>query len=298
MVRPEGSERSLVLTLDVITPIVDDAEQFGAIAAANSLSDVYAMGGRPEVALTFIGFPTEVLGEEMVGEVLAGVHAVCGRARCAVVGGHTMKDAEPKCGLAVVGSVEPDRIWSQKFAQPGDALILTKALGTGLVGQAVKHGDADEATIAAAVASMTTLNDTACEVGRRFEARACTDVTGFGLLGHLRNLLEASRVRARLDASAVPLLPGALALAASGCVPGGTRKNLAYAASVVSFAKGVDEATKLVLADAQTSGGLLLSVPSARAAAALSALADAGVASAARIGEVVSKGEPHVDVEA
>jgi selenide,water dikinase len=278
----------MVVTMDVITPIVDDARAFGTIAACNSISDVYAMGGRPEVALTFLGLPTEVLGDEIVGEVLEGVHELCARAKCAIVGGHTMKDSEPKCGLAVIGSVEPDRVWSQRFAQVGDALVLTKPIGTGLVGQSIRQGNADEAAVAAAIAQMSALNDVACEVGRRFGAHACTDVTGFGLLGHLRNVVEASGVEARLTASAIPLLPGVHALAAAGCVPGGSRRNLEYANVVTRFDEAIDEATQLVLADAQTSGGLLLFLPASAAHEAVTAMTDEGVA-AAIIGEIASE---------
>ena len=296
VVRPEGSARSLVLTMDVVTPMVDDAVAFGAIAAANSLSDVYAMGGEPEVALSFLGLPTEVLGNEIVGQVLEGVHRVCKLARCAIVGGHTMKDSEPKCGLAVVGTVDPEGAWSQRLAQPGDALLLTKPIGTGLVGQAYKKDGAVIEALDEAVEQMMALNDVACRVGRRFGTHACTDVTGFGLLGHLRNVVEASGVRARLEAAKVPLLAGVTKLAAEGCVPGGTKRNLAYAAPLLSFAAGIDEAMQLVLADAQTSGGLLLSLPADQAADALRALRDEGVARAAVVGEIVDRGEPHIDV--
>ncbi len=286
IVRPDGAERSLVLTMDVVTPIVDDPRAFGAIAACNAISDVYAMGGRPELALTFLGVPTEVLGEAIVGEVLAGVHEVCQRARCAVVGGHTMKDSEPKCGLAVVGSVAPDAVWSQRFAEPSDVLLLTKPIGTGLVGQSVRGERADPEAVAAAVAQMTALNDVACEVGIAHAARACTDITGFGLLGHLRNLAEASEVTIELSASAVPRLPGALELAASDCIPGGSRRNLAYASAITTFGADVDEPMQLLLADAQTSGGLLLAFPADRAEAALAELHERGLTFAARVGEV------------
>jgi selenide, water dikinase len=295
IVRPDGATRSLAVTMDVITPIVDDPRAFGAIAACNSLSDVYAMGGRPEVALTFLGMPTEVLGEAVVGEVLAGVHEVCGRARCAVVGGHTMKDSEPKCGLAVIGSVEPDRVWSQKFAKPGDLLIVTKPIGTGLVGQSVRAEQADPEALRIAVEQMSALNDVACEVGREFGAHACTDVTGFGLLGHLRNLVEAAVVGILLDAPSVPLLPGVTELARGGCVPGGSRRNLTYAEHVTTFADDVDEATRLVLADAQTSGGLVLSMPEDAAQGALARLHERGITFAAIFGQVVA-GPARVEV--
>jgi len=296
IVRPEGAARSLVLTMDVVTPIVDDPRTFGAIAACNALSDVYAMGGKPELALSFLGLPSDTLGLDVVREILAGVHDVCGRARCAIVGGHTMKDSEPKCGLSVVGSVEPDAVWSQRFAREGDVLVLTKAVGTGLVGQAIRKGDAAPAWIDAAVSRMTQLNDVACELGRRHQVRAATDVTGFGLLGHLRNLVEASRVTVTLRTSDVPTLPGAIELARSGCVPGGTRRNLAYAGAVTRFAEAVDEAQRLLLADAQTSGGLLLALPEAAAPALLTALVDAGLTDAAVVGDVGASDTPSIVV--
>jgi selenide,water dikinase len=296
VLRPPGAERSLVFTIDVITPIVDDPAVFGEIAAQNALSDVYAMGGRPELALCFVGFPSDLLGVEAVAEVLAGVRRACDRAGCVVVGGHTMKDSEPKCGLAVIGSVAPDGVWSQRGAEPGDALILTKAIGTGLVGQAIKSGEADESWMAAATRSMTASNRSACEIVSGLGVRAATDVTGFGLLGHLRNLVEASGVVAELSASSVPLLPGAFALAERGTVPGGTRANLRYAGAVCDFDAGVAEPLSIVLADAQTSGGLLLCVPEARAAAALDALQAGGVDQAARVGRIVAKGLPKIVV--
>jgi selenide,water dikinase len=296
VVRPEGAKNSLVLTMDVITPIVDEPRTFGAIAACNALSDVYAMGGRPELALSFLALPSDLLGLDVVREVLAGVHDVCGRARCAIVGGHTMKDSEPKCGLSVVGSVEPERVWSQRFAKEGDALVLTKAIGTGLVGQAVRNETVEATALAAAVLRMTQLNDLACELGRTHGVRACTDVTGFGLLGHLRNVVEASQVSVSLRGGDVPFLPSALELAALGCVPGGTRKNLAYAAAVTTFDDEVSEAMRLVLADAQTSGGLLLVLPAENADALVGALQDAGIEDARTIGHVVGAGRPEIQV--
>jgi selenide,water dikinase len=282
--------------MDVITPIVDDPRTFGAIAACNALSDVYAMGGHPELALSFLGVPSDLVGLEVVREILAGVHDVCARARCAIVGGHTMKDSEPKCGLSVVGSVEPDAVWSQRFAHEGDALVLTKALGTGLLGQAVRRGDSRPEQLEAAVRRMTQLNDVACELGRRFGVHACTDVTGFGLLGHLRNLVEASAVSVELRAASVPVLEGALGLAEEGCVPGGTRRNLDYALAVTRFDDTVAAALRLVLADAQTSGGLLLTVPEDAAEPLVRALVEAGVDDARTIGHVAARGEPCVRV--
>lgn len=298
--RPPGAARSLALTIDVITPIVDDPRSFGAIAAANSLSDVYAMGGRPEVALSFVGFPTDKLPLAALSEVIAGLSDACGRARCAIVGGHTISDSEPKAGLAVVGSVDPARVWSQRSARAGQALVITKALGTGIVGQAIRGGLASEAMIAAATAQMMDLNDRACEIGLAVGATSCTDVTGFGLLGHLRNLLEASGLDAVIAAGKVPLIEGVVGFVEGGVVPGGSKRNLAHAQKVTAFAEEVGEAVRLLLADAQTSGGLLLCVPEENAAEAVRRLRDAGYARAAEIGGVVpaAGGEMRIDVGA
>jgi selenide, water dikinase len=301
IVRPEGAERAMVLTIDVITPIVDDPRAFGGIAAANAISDVYAMGGRPEVALSFVGFPSAELPMEVLGEILRGMQEVAARAGCAIIGGHTIADSEPKCGLAVVGSVDPTRVWSQRGARAGDALILTKPLGTGIVGQAIRAGKADEALIARATAQMLALNDRACAIGLAASASSCTDVTGFGLLGHLRNLVEASGVSARIEAAAVPILEGVIELAAAGLVPGGSRRNLAYAASVTTFAESVDEMRRVILGDAQTSGGLLLCVPALHAEETVRRLRDEGCAAAARIGALTpgdgDSGVPRILVE-
>jgi selenide,water dikinase len=286
VVHPPSHARALVLTIDVITPIVDDPRAFGAIAAANALSDVWAMGGRPEVALSFVGFPTDKLPLETLAEALAGMNEVCARARTAVVGGHTIGDSEPKAGLAVVGSVDPGRVWSHRAAREGQALVLTKALGTGIVGQAIRKGEASAAVIAAATAQMMDLNDRACEVGLAVEATSCTDVTGFGLLGHLANILEASGIDAEIDASSVPMIEGALELAAAGVVPGGSRRNLHRALSISEVAPGVSEAVQILLGDAQTSGGLLLCVPEDRAGEAVRRLHDAGYGRAAMIGQL------------
>ncbi len=281
--------RALVLTIDVITPIVDDPRAFGAIAAANALSDVWAMGGRPEVALSFLGFPTDKLPLDVLAEVIAGIGDACARARTAIVGGHTIADAEPKAGLAVVGSVDPGRVWSQRSARAGQALVLTKALGTGIVGQAIRAGTAPEPLVAAATAQMMDLNDRACAVGLAAGATSCTDVTGFGLLGHLENVIEASGLDAEITAAEVPLLDGVLEIAASGVVPGGSKRNLTRARKITTFADGVDEARQLLLADAQTSGGLLLCVPEERAGEAVARLHAEGCARAAVIGRLAAR---------
>ncbi len=298
VVRPFPGGRSMVLTIDVFTPIVDDPGDFGGIAAANALSDVYAMGGRPEVALSFVGFPTDKLSLDVLAEILAGMRAVCARAGCAIVGGHTIADTEPKAGLAVVGSVDPARVWSHRSAVEGQALILTKALGTGIAGQAIRAGTASEALIRAVTAQMLQLNDVACAVGLDLGATSCTDVTGFGLLGHLKNVIEASRLDAELHAPSVPLLDEVLDLTAAGAVPGGSKRNLAYVAPMVDFAEEVSATQRLLLADAQTSGGLLLCVPESHAERAVQRLRDEGCARAARIGSLrAADGAPRIRVQ-
>jgi selenide,water dikinase len=282
----------MVMTIDVITPIVDDPRAFGGIAAANSMSDVWAMGGRPEVALSFVGFPSDKLPLETLTEVLQGVRDACARARCAVVGGHTVSDSEPKCGLAVVGSVDPARVWSHRSARQGDVLVLTKALGTGVIGQAIKAGAAEPASAAAATAQMLALNDVACEVGLAAGASSCTDITGFGLLGHLKHVVEASGLGAVVWSSRVPLLEGARACVERGFVPGGSKRNLAYATPVTSFGDALDPTLRTLLADAQTSGGLLLAVPEAGVEATLARLRDGGCERAAAIGQLEAAAGP------
>jgi len=297
VVRPFPGGRSMVLTIDIFTPIVDDPSDFGGIAAANAISDVYAMGGRPEVALSFVGFPTDKLSLDVLADVLAGMRAVCARAGCAIVGGHTIADTEPKAGLAVVGSVDPAQVWSHRNAREGQALILTKALGTGIAGQAIRAGRASEPLIHAVTAQMLQLNDVACAVGLELGATSCTDVTGFGLLGHLKNVIEASHLDAELHAPSVPLIDDVFELAAGGIVPGGSKRNLAYVTPIVDFADDVNETMRLLLADAQTSGGLLLCMPESNAARAVQRLRDEGCPRAAQIGSLrAPTGTPRVHV--
>ena len=294
---PHPGVRALVLTMDVITPIVDDPRAFGAIAAANALSDVYAMGGRPELALSFVGFPSDKLPIEVLAEILQGVRDACARARCAIVGGHTIVDPEPKVGLSVTGSVDPARVWSHRNARPGDALVLSKRIGTGIAAQAIRAGKADASLVARVTEQMIRLNDAACDIGLALGATSCTDITGFGLLGHLKHLVEASNVTAHLHASAVPFIDGVRALVDEGVVPGGTKRNLRYAAPVTTFADSVPEPVRLLLADAQTSGGLLLCLPAANAAEAVRRLQQAGCEGAAHIGDLTAPAEtPGVSV--
>ncbi len=270
-----------MFTLDVITPIVDDPTLFGQIAAANALSDVYAMGGVPQVALSFVGCPDSV-GLEVLARIVEGAAHKAREAGCAIVGGHTMKDTEPKCGLAVIGSVGAVP-WTHRGAVAGQALVLTKAIGTGVIAQGIREDVAPEESVRAAVASMLALNARGRDVGLAQGATAATDVTGFGLLGHLHHVAAASRVTAVVHASRVPLLPGARDLAARGVVPGGSKRNQEYVGPHVTGA-AADEVTALLLADAQTSGGLLLALPADRAEAAVRDLG----APAAIIGELVA----------
>jgi selenide,water dikinase len=247
-----------VLTTDFFTPIVDDARDWGRIAAANALSDVYAMGGRPVVALNLTAWPGSTLPIDLLAEVLRGGASVCALAGCLVVGGHTIDDPEPKYGMAVVGMADPSRLLTVDAARPGDTLVLTKALGTGVVATAHKRGAAADDVLAAAVSSMTTLNALASEAALAAGVVAATDVTGFSLLGHLHRMLRASGARAVVAASAVPLLPGALSLTEAGYISGGTRNNMSYLEPFVSIDPVVPEPVAVLLQDAQTSGGLLL----------------------------------------
>jgi selenide,water dikinase len=288
--------RLQVLTADVIAPLVDDPAAFGAIAATNAMSDVWAMGGEPRFALNLVFFPDDQLPLEVLCEILDGGARACAAAGVAVVGGHSVRDAEVKFGLSVTGDVGADEVWSNRGAVAGQVLVLTKALGTGVLGQAMKQGHASAEEIAAAIGSMTTLNQAAARIGRRHGVTAATDVTGFGLLGHLRNVLTGSSLAATLDLAALPLLPGALAHLALGRCPGGSKANRAYVAELVAWRGGAPLAGEVVAddprdalaalaCDAQTSGGLLLCVPPARAAACVDALRAEGLPAAA-IGEL------------
>ena len=252
------SERALVVTTDFFTPIVDDPGDWGRIAAANALSDVYAMGGRPLVALNLTAWPHATLPLDVLAQVLRGGAAVAASAGCAVVGGHTIDDPEPKYGLAVVGLADPGRLLRLDAARPGDTLVLTKAVGTGVVATAHKRSAAPPEVLAAAVSAMTTLNAAASEAALAAGVLAATDVTGFSLLGHLHRMLRASGCSAVVRAGAVPLLPGALELTSAGYVSGGTRNNMSYLEPWASISPGVPEAVAVLLQDAQTSGGLLL----------------------------------------
>ncbi len=284
-------ETALVVTTDFFTPIVDDARDWGRIAAVNALSDVYAMGGRPLVALNLVAWPREVLPFSLLGEVLEGAASAVAEAGCVIGGGHSIDDAEPKFGLAVVGTVHPDRILTNRGARPGDDLVLTKPLGIGAVTTALKRDLAQPHHVAAAVAAMTTLNAGAAAAVRQVGigpdgVHAGTDVTGFGLLGHLREVVVASGVGADVDASAVPVLDGALDLIEAGAVAGGTQRNHDWVAPDVDWGVAPLPVQHL-LADAQTSGGLLLACAPDATPALLAALGEQSTPAAHVVGRVV-----------
>jgi selenide,water dikinase len=272
---PDGT--GLVQTVDFFTPIVDDPYDWGRIACANAVSDVYAMGGRPALALNIAAWPVEELPLEMLRRVLEGGAKVAAEAGVSIVGGHTIHDPEPKYGMAVTGFVELDRIVRNSTAPPEARLFLTKPLGIGLITTALKRGEATDEQVSAAVDTMTTLNAAASEAMVEAGAEAATDVTGYGLLGHLHFMLVASGVAARIEGASVPLLAGALGLAEKGMVAGGTRKNHAFLEDKVDWGE-LPDAEQVVLADAQTSGGLLIASSGDRADRLAEALRERGVA--------------------
>ncbi len=280
-------DQALVATVDVFTPIVDDPHDFGRIAAANSLSDVYAMGARPLFALSIIGFPVQRLPLETMSAILRGGAAVCAEAGIAVVGGHSIDDQEPKYGLSVIGAVDPSRVVRNSTGQVGDILVLTKPIGTGVIGQGAKTRRVDADALAAAVAGMATLNRDACAAMLEAGPSAATDVTGFGLLGHLHELAHGSGLAAEVDAAAVPIYRGARALVEAGVLPGGSKRNADYFGRWIDWSDGVDAPSRALLCDAQTSGGLLIALPAERLPLLRAALARRGVLGAV-IGRLVT----------
>lgn len=282
-----ADDQALVQSVDFFTPIVDEAYDWGRIAAANALSDVYAMGGRPLTALHIVGWPRDDLPLELLGEVLEGGVSILDEAGCTLIGGHTVDDPEPKYGMAVTGLIHPDDLIGNAGARPGDRIVLTKPLGTGLVATGIKRGRATQGQRDAAVAAMTTINRGAAIAMRRVGVHAATDVTGYGLLGHLGEMMRAGGVSARIRAQAVPMLPGARELAQQGIVPSGTRRNLEAAARSTSFGD-LPVWHQIVLADAQTSGGMLIAIDPPLEAALHQALGEEGV-QATTIGEFLTR---------
>ncbi|HEY3703718.1 MAG TPA: selenide, water dikinase SelD [Terracidiphilus sp.] len=290
-----NDSQALVQTVDFFTPMVDDPYTFGRIAATNALSDIYAMGGRPLTALSIVCFPQQE-DPRLLGQIMRGGLSVMEEAGCIVVGGHSVRDAEIKFGYAVTGLIHPDGVKKNCTAKPGDRLVLTKALGTGVITTALKQGRAQDAWVDAAVASMTRLNREAAEIatGSEFEVHSMTDVTGFGLMGHGREMAVGSGVQLLINTQNVPLLDGAAAAVALGCIPAGLIANREYAECLVAERDGttVDGTVRTLLFDPQTSGGLLISVAGAQAQDLVTAMKAAGH-NAAEIGEV-GEGDPRI----
>ena len=284
-----SSDLALILTVDFFPPIVDDPFTYGEIAAANSLSDVYAMGGKPILALNIVGFPAD-LSKDILAEILKGGASMVKEAGALIVGGHTTDDKEPKYGLAVTGVVEPGAQISNAGAQVGDVLVLTKPIGTGIITTAGKLQRVSPEILDGAVDAMRTLNRAASESMVKVGVNACTDVTGFGLLGHLRVMVDGSGVGARINGGSVPILGGARELLEEGIAPGGTHRNLDSLEGLVRWDSTVDDLTRLLLCDAQTNGGLLISVPAEKLDRLLKELGASGVQTTAVVGEIVESG--------
>ncbi|EGO65722.1 selenide, water dikinase [Acetonema longum DSM 6540] len=288
---------ALIQTVDFFTPIVDDPYTFGQIAAANSLSDVYAMGGSPLTAMNLVAFPAALLETGALAAILAGGQNKINEAGALLVGGHTVDDPEPKYGLSVTGIAHPGKVWRNAGARPQDRLILTKALGTGVLATAFR-AEMFDAGWQQAIQSMMTLNKAAAETAGRFTVHACTDVTGFGFLGHLSEMATASQVTVRIHSQAVPLFPQAREAAHMGLVPGGAYANRTYFGQRgVTVQPGVPEAVADLLFDPQTSGGLLLAVPAEQAESLVKALLQQGVVYAAMVGQVETTGKGEIYVE-
>jgi len=287
---------AIVQTVDFFTPIVDDPRTFGRIAAANSLSDVYAMGGTPVTALNVVAFPLADLGADILGEILAGGLEKIHEAGACLVGGHSVEDAELKYGLAVTGTVHPDRVLRNGGARPGDALVLTKPLGTGAIATALKKGSAPEASVSVMTESMAALNRDAAEEMCAASATGCTDITGYGMLGHAVEMARASGATLVLEVSRVPALPGATDCLEGGAVCGGTKRNASHFGAAVDLPDGLDAASRWLLYDAQTSGGLLVSLPEDRADGFVERARGRGATAASVVGRVEA-GPPRVRVE-
>ncbi len=287
---------AVIQTVDFFPPIVDDPYMYGQIAVANSLSDVYAMGGTPILALNIVAFPV-TLDKQILTDVLRGGYDKAGEANVLIAGGHTVDDPEPKYGLAVTGIIKPGEQITNAGAMPGDVLILTKPIGTGIITTAGKAKLAPESVIDAAVKAMAELNAKAAEAMLEVGVHSCTDVTGFGLIGHLNGMTNGSKVAARLRLSDVPIFDGVWELLAQDTAPGGTHRNLKSAQAFTRWGEGISEDAKLLLCDAQTSGGLLLSVAPEKEGAMMAALKVRGV-TGSNIGEILESSKPYIEVVA
>jgi selenide,water dikinase len=288
--------RLILQSLDFFTPIVDDPYQFGQIAAANALSDIYAMGGTPLLALNIVCFPRDELPLETLTRILQGGQDKAHEAGIHILGGHTIDDPEPKYGLVVTGVAHEEQLIRNDRAQPGDLLVLTKPLGIGAITTAIKQGKVNEGIVAKAVETMSALNRSAAEAALDVGVHAMTDVTGFGLLGHLLEMCIASGVQAALNLRSLPVLPGATDLIGQGAIPGGTRRNLAYARKFTRQTDQVTETELLLAADAQTSGGLLIVVSPEKTDRLVASLKDRNTLAAHVIGEITGTGQPLIDL--
>ncbi len=282
-----NDELALIQTVDFFTPIVDDPYWFGQIAAANALSDVYAMGGIPKTAMNLVAFPLKDMDMTVLRQIIQGGLDKMTEASVVLVGGHSIEDTELKYGLSVTGFIHPDRVLTKKGLLAGDSLILTKPLGTGIINTAIKGGLASGETVEGVTRLMAQLNKDAAEIMERYPVHACTDITGFGLLGHLAEMLAESSLSMRLSSRTIPVIQGTLEYAAMGLVPAGTFKNREYRECMVEFSSSVDRLMQDVLFDAQTSGGLLICVDGKKAEGLLEALQNGGVPEATLIGEVI-----------
>ena len=292
-----SDDLALIQTVDFFTPIVDDPYWFGQIAAANALSDVYAMGGEPKTAMNLVGFPLGKMDLEVLRQILMGGLDKMREAGTVLVGGHSVEDAELKYGLSVTGFVHPDKILTKKNLQAGDRLILTKPLGTGIVNTAIKGGAASQEHIQKVTRLMAELNKAAAEVMRQYDVHACTDITGFGLLGHMAEMLCGSKVSLKIDFGSLPVLPEALEFASMGMVPAGAHKNRHFRENIVEYSDGITPAKRDILFDPQTSGGLLICCPPDQARDMLQQLHSRGLSEAAIVGEVDSSPAEKILVE-
>ena len=292
-----SDDLAVVQSIDVLTPVVDNPTDFGRIAAANSVSDLYAMGADPKFALSFAGFPKSVLPLDVLQKILAGGTAVAHEAGVVVIGGHTIDDPEPKYGLAVTGTVHPDRIVTNRAGEAGDVLILTKPLGSGVITTANKRGKTTGDELAEAVEMMATLNAGAARAMQSVHAKCATDVTGFGLLGHLHEMAKGSGLMAELSYASIPILEAARRLVVECGVPGGSRRNLSHLQPHLTWQNNLDENDRLLLADAQTSGGLLIAIKPEQKDALLDRLNQENTPVAAVIGQLVSGPAGHITVQ-
>jgi len=295
VVRLDG-DRYLVQTVDFFTPIVDDPYQFGQIAAANSLSDIYAMGGQPLFALNVVGFPIKELPKSMLTEILQGGADKADEAGITIVGGHSINDKEPKYGLVVTGEVNKNQFIRNDSAKEGDVLVLTKPLGMGIIATAIKKGKANKSLIDAAVEIMVTLNKSAADIMNSLEVHAATDITGYGLLGHLSEICKGSYVSSEIQVSEIPYINGTSELAEKGIIPEGSKRNFKTSKKYTKFSESISETEKFILSDAQTSGGLLISLSENQANEYLNRFRNETGMEAAIIGKIVKKGKDTITV--